>query len=201
MMTDRFDPQPVMLSGRCVRLEPLGEQHADDLLAAGSDPAIWRYLPRGPFKSIADVSTWIEGACSEMARIDGVPFAIIDLATQRAIGSSRYLAIRRAHRGLEVGWTWLGISAQRTAINTECKLLLLGHAFDDLGALRVEFKTDSRNERSRAAILRIGASFEGAFRKHMICPDGELRDSAYYSVLEDEWPQVRAKLEQRLAQG
>ena len=128
-----------------------------------------------------------------------MPFATIDQATGRPIGSTRFLSIVPEHRRLEIGWTWLGRAWQRTGANREAKLLLLGHAFDQLGANRVEFKTDSRNEPSRTALLGIGATFEGIFRNHMVMPDGPLRHSAYYSVISDEWPAVRARLEASLA--
>jgi RimJ/RimL family protein N-acetyltransferase len=128
-----------------------------------------------------------------------VPFATIERATGKPVGSTRYLSIEPRHRRLEIGWTWLAPAWQHSAVNTQAKLLMLSHAFDKLGALRVEFKTDALNEKSRTALLKIGAIEEGIFRQHMVMPGGRRRDSAYYSVIEEEWPRVRQRLETRLA--
>ena len=193
-----FDPQPVALTGRFARLEPLTHEHAEDLLAAGRDPSIWRYMPSPPFENVAAVKTWIDAALAEHRTGAQIPFATIRLADNRAVGSTRYLTIRREHRGLEIGWTWLATDAQRTPLNTECKLLLLTHAFEQLGALRVEFKTDLRNEKSQKALERIGASREGVFRRHMILWDGHIRDSVYYAITDRDWPNVKQRLTQML---
>jgi RimJ/RimL family protein N-acetyltransferase len=189
-----FDPRPVTLTGRNVRIEPLQAGHAAGLLAAAAEPSIWRYLPRLQPRTLPDMRAWIEEALAETRAGRQVAFAIIDAASGGAVGSTRYLEIRREHRGLEIGWTWLAATAQRTAINTECKYLLLAHAFDDLGALRVQLKTDGRNVRSQAAIERIGGVREGVLRRHMIMPDGHVRDTVCFSVTDAEWPGVKRSL-------
>ena len=185
--------RPVTLEGRRVRLEPLAERHLDDLAAVGLDPAIWTWTLARP-TDVAGLRAWLETALANQAAGTELPFATVDLASGRAIGSTRFLSIVPDHRRLEIGWTWVGEAFQRTGANREAKLLQLGHAFEDLGANRVEFKTDSRNEKSRAALLGIGATFEGIFRNHMIMPTGPLRHSAYYSVVVEDWPDVRARL-------
>ncbi|MBA3876770.1 MAG: GNAT family N-acetyltransferase [Anaerolinea sp.] len=186
--------RPVTLVGRRVRLEPLELRHLDDLVAVGLDPAIWVWTLARPADRDG-LRAWLDAALASAAAGTEVPFATIDLASGRAIGSSRFLNIVPEQRRLEIGWTWIGTAFQRTGANREAKLLQLAHAFDDLGANRVEFKTDSRNEQSRTALLGIGATFEGIFRNHMIMPSGRLRHSAYYSVVVEEWPAVRARLE------
>jgi RimJ/RimL family protein N-acetyltransferase len=190
-----FDPRPVTLARAPVRLEPLAPSHAGDLLAAGAEESIWPWMPRGPLADLADTTAWIE-ACAEAAdRGEIVPFAIIDAAAGRAVGSTRFMDIRRPHRALEIGYTWLGVAAQRSAVNTTCKLLLMEHAFETLGAERVQLKTDARNERSQRALERIGAVREGVLRRHMVVRDGYVRDSVYYSVVAGEWEGVRERLE------
>jgi len=160
----------------------------------GLDPATWTWTSARPADR-EGLRRWLEAALDNAAAGIEVPFATIDLASGRAIGSTRFLNIVPEHRRLEIGWTWVGTGFQRTGANREAKLLQLAHAFDDLGANRVEFKTDSRNGPSRAALLGIGATFEGIFRNHMIMPDGPLRHSAYYSVVAEDWPGVRVRLE------
>jgi len=186
--------RPVVLTGRRVRLEPLATGHLDDLAAVGLDPAIWTWTIARPADRDG-LRRWLEAALTNAAAGIELPFATIDLATGRAVGSSRFLSIVPEHRRLEIGWTWVGRAFQRTGANREAKLLQLTHAFEDLGANRVEFKTDSRNEASRAALLGIGATFEGIFRNHIVMPDGPLRHSAYYSVVVEEWLAVKARLE------
>jgi RimJ/RimL family protein N-acetyltransferase len=185
--------EPVTLVGRRVRLEPLELRHLDDLAAVGLDPAIWAWTIARPTDRDG-LRAWLDPALANAAAGIELPFATIDLASGRAIGSTRFLNIVPEHRRLEIGWTWVGARFQRTGANREAKLLQLAHAFDDLGANRVEFKTDSRNGPSRAALLGIGATFEGIFRNHMIMPGGPLRHSAYYSVTVEDWPEVRARL-------
>lgn len=194
-----MNPQPIVLVGQHIRLEPLGPQHVADLYAVGQDAAIWRYLPRPAPSSPADLESWIAGRTARYDPPEYIQFAVILLAEARAIGSTGYLDINREHRTLEIGWTWYGINYQRTAVNTECKYLLLRHAFDDLGALRVCLKTDSRNERSQRAIERIGGVREGVLRNHMIAWDGVNRHSVYFSIIASEWPAVRTALESRLS--
>ncbi|HSD51226.1 MAG TPA: GNAT family protein [Candidatus Methylomirabilis sp.] len=194
-----FDPQPITLQGVHVRLEPLVPRHAEDLFAAGSDEAIWTYMPRPVLQSVEDTQAWIQEALAAAAGGTQIPFAIIHRAGGKGIGSTRYLDIRREHRGLEIGWTWMGTAYQRTPVNTECKYLLLRHAFEELGAVRVQLKTDLRNERSQRAIERIGAVREGVLRKHLALWDGFIRDTVYYSILDSEWPAIKGRLENLLA--
>ena len=188
--------EPITLEGRWARLEPLVERYAADLVEAAQEDEIWRYMP-AVLKTEEQVLAWIAAAQAEQATGSQQPFAIVDRAAGRAIGSTRYLNIMPNDRGLEIGWTWLARSAWRTPVNTECKFLLLRHAFESLGCIRVQLKTDRRNERSRRAIERIGAQFEGILRNHMIMHYG-IRDSAYYSIIEAEWPEVKERLVTRL---
>lgn len=190
-----MNPTPVVLYGDLVKLEPLDESHAEDLLAASVDPDIWLYCPIPQPVNLADMKAFIRSAWKDAATGDQVPFAIVDDKTGRAVGSTRYMDIRRSWRTLEIGWTWLAASVQRTGVNTECKYLLLKHAFDDLGALRVQFKTDARNVKSQEAIARLGAVKEGVLRKQRINHDGFVRDAVYYSIIDTEWPGVKTRLQ------
>ena len=183
---------PVVLLGKEVRLEPLGLIHAQGLYNRGRVEADWTHLPRSCFVDLADTRHWIDEALAVEGQL---PFAIVETAKDKVIGSTRYLNIRPEHRSLEIGWTWLGQNWQRTAINTETKLLLLSHAFEKLGCVRVEFKTDTRNERSQRALQRIGATKEGVLRNHMIVQDEFVRDSVYFSVISSEWLDVKERLE------
>lgn len=176
-----------------MRLEPLTPAHAGDLLAAGADPEVWRWLPVAPPRSLRDVAELVEAA---LADPDRVAWAVV--VEGRAVGSTSYLDLQVALGGLEIGWTWYSPAVWGGAVNPTCKHLLLGHAFDDLGACRVLLKTDARNTRSRAAIGRLGAQHDGTLRHHRLRPDGTVRDTAYFSVLAAEWPQVRGGLERRL---
>jgi len=194
-----FDPRPVTLHGKHARLEPLTLEHAEDLFAAGNDPEIWRYMPYPAFRSPADARRWIEDTLALAATGSIVPFAIILQSSGRATGSTRYMDIQRANRSLEIGFTWLAPQVQRTPLNTECKYLLLKHAFEQLGAVRVQLKTDGRNEKSQRAIERVGAMREGTLRKHMILPDGFIRDTVYYSIIDSEWPAVKERLEKKMS--
>jgi N-acetyltransferase len=185
------------LEGRIVVLEPLAPEHADGLREAAADPAVWRLMTVHGYRG--DVfDAWFEETLANATAGTEAPFAIIERASAEPVGSSRYMTLRPEHRGLEIGWTWHAPRVWGTGVNIEAKLLLLGHAFEDLGCLRVEFKTDAANERSRAALEALPARFEGVFLKHMLVRDGERRDSAYYAVTDDEWPAVRANLERRL---
>jgi len=185
--------EPVVLEGSLVRLEPLRPDHLPDLERVAFDLPIWQWTIMGP-QDEAGLRRWVETALADAEAGTERPFATIDLASGRAVGSTRYMSIVPEHRRLEIGWTWIGTALQRTGANREAKLLQLTHAFETLGANRVEFKTHSRNERSRAALAGIGATFEGIFRHHSIMPDGSLRDSAYFSVISPEWPAVKARL-------
>ena len=190
--------EPVTLEGRLIRLEPLSLDHVAGLAEVGLDPAIWRWTIARP-TTVDQLRAWAEAAIAGRDAGAELPFATIDRATGRPIGASRYLNIVLEHRRVEIGWTWVAPAWQRTGVNREAKLLMLAHAFDTLGCRRVEFKTDSLNEPSRTALLGIGAQFEGIFRNHMVMPDGRMRHSAYYSVIDEEWPAVRAGLERSLA--
>jgi len=190
--------EPVILYGDRVRLEPLGQAHAVDLYAVSQDPDIWTYMPVDPSHSLEALSSWIETALRARAQGQQMPFAIVDARSGRAIGSTRYLSITPEDYGIEIGWTWLAREVRRTAVNTECKYLLLGHAFESLGAIRVQLKTDSRNQRSQGAIERLGAVREGVLRKQMILENGYQRDTVMYSITEVEWPAVKAGLEAKL---
>jgi N-acetyltransferase len=191
------DRLAVRLEGSLVALEPLEEAHADGLWGAARAPEIWKWLAHvGDSREHFD--HWME--ISLAAHSDGKEgvFAVRDRRDGRLVGSTRYLAVRPADRALEIGWTWFDPAVWRSGVNVEVKLLLLAHAFDDLGCVRVELKTDARNERSRAAMAAIPARFEGVLRNHMIVPDVGQRDSAFYSVIDSEWPGVRASLQRRL---
>jgi N-acetyltransferase len=187
------------LEGRLVVLEPLSRAHAEGLFAAADDPEIWRYMPWNARESEATFDAWMEDALRRSQEGIEVAFAIVARATGAPVGSTRYLTLRPEHRGLEIGWSWVAREAWGTGVNVEAKYLLLRHAFETLDCLRVEFKTDALNERSRAALEALPALFEGVFRKHMVVRGGELRDSAYYAVTDDDWPKVKATLERRLS--
>ncbi len=189
---------PVTLEGRHVRLEPLAKAHLAGLAEVGLDEELWRWIPTA-VRTREEMAAYIETALQEQERGVSLPFAILEKATGRAIGSTRYGNIDRTHHRVEIGWTWVAREWQRTAMNTEAKYLLLKHAFESLGCVRVELKTDSLNEKSRAAILRIGAKEEGIFRNHMITASGRIRHSAYYSIIDSEWPAVKARLEAKLS--
>jgi RimJ/RimL family protein N-acetyltransferase len=189
--------EPVTLEGRRVRLEPLAQGHLGALTQVGLDEELWRWIPT-PVRTQEDMAAYIKTALQEQERGVSLPFAILEKATGRAIGSTRYGSIDRVHHRVEIGWTWVARDWQRTATNTEAKYLLLRHAFETLGCLRVELKTDSLNEKSRAAILRIGAKEEGIFRNHMITSSGRIRHSVYFSIIESEWPTVKAQLKAML---
>jgi RimJ/RimL family protein N-acetyltransferase len=186
--------EPVTLAGVPVRLEPAGEEHLADLVAAGADPIVWAHMPWPQPRDRAAMR-----ALLELERRVAMPFAQIELASGRAVGITTYRDIDERNRTLEIGGTWLGRPWWRTAVNTEAKLLFLGHAFDVLRANRVAIKTDIRNERSQAAIARLGAKREGVVRHQMIRPDGSLRDTVLFSVIPEEWPAVREHLRARLA--
>jgi RimJ/RimL family protein N-acetyltransferase len=186
------------MQGRFVRLEPLAESHVPGLAAIGLDDRIWEYMLYGRMGGVEDIRLWVRQILARAATGTDVPFAVVDLASGRVAGATRYLDIRPEHRALEIGGTWYGIEFQRTAANTESKYLLLRNAFENLDCIRVQLKTDSRNIRSQAAIERLGAVKEGTLRNHMVLPDGTIRHSVYYSILDSEWPKVKSFLEARL---
>jgi RimJ/RimL family protein N-acetyltransferase len=189
--------EPVVLEGDRVRLEPLAPRHVSDLAVAGADPEVWRWMPVAPPAGEAEMAAIVEGLLARAAAGVQAPFAQVEVATGRAVGATSYLDIALEDGRIEIGWTWLGRPWWRTPINTEAKRLLLGHAFDTLRLNRVALKTDIRNERSQAAIERIGGVREGVLRAHMIRPDGSLRDTVYFSILAPEWPRVRERLTAR----
>jgi RimJ/RimL family protein N-acetyltransferase len=192
-MAEEMMVKPVALEGQHVRLEPLAKAHLAGLAQVGLEEELWRWIPV-PVRTVEEMATYIETALQEQERGVSLPFALTEKATERAIGSTRYGNIDRTHRRVEIGWTWVAREWQRTAVNTEAKYLLLKHAFETLGCIRVELKTDSLNEKSRAAILRIGAREEGIFRNHMITATGRIRHTVYFSIVDSEWPAVKARL-------
>lgn len=195
-----WDGLTEVLEGDVVRLEPLTRGHEEGLFRAAEDEGIWRWIKYGKTMGRGEFHQWIEDAVRRSeAGVEG-PFATLDARTGEPIGSTRYLTLRPEHKGLEIGWTWLTPSRWGTGANVEAKLLMLGHAFDHLGCMRVELKTDRRNGRSRRAMEALPATFEGVFRKHMLLPDGTVRDSAYYSVTDEDWPGVRSNLLRRLGE-
>jgi len=189
--------EPVTLAGEHVQLEPMLEAHHAALAEVGLDEDLWKWIPV-PVRTPEEMKAYVDAALAEQARGVSLPFTIVERATGNVIGSTRYANIERIHRRVEIGWTWVARPWQRTAVNTECKYMLLKHAFETLGCIRVELKTDSLNERSRAAILRIGAKEEGVFRNHMITASGRIRHSVYFSITDSEWPVVKRRLEEKL---
>ena len=184
------------LTGRLVRLVPLRREHAEGLWAASRDPRTWRWLSIAQPAARAELEAWLDDALAASAAGTEIPF--VTLSRDRVVGSTRFLALRPEHRSVEIGWTWLHPSAWGTGVNVEAKLLMLRQAFESWGCRRVELKTDASNERSRGAMEALGATFEGVHRKHMLVRAGENRDSAWYSIVDDEWPAVRESLSARL---
>jgi RimJ/RimL family protein N-acetyltransferase len=191
---------PVVLEGRWVRLEPLTLAHVPELARVAFDDGIWKWTVE-QVESMADLEAYVQRALGQQNDGVALPFATVERDSGRAIGSTRFAQFEREHSRIEIGWTWIGREWQRTAINTEAKLLMLTHAFDTLGMRRVELKTDVLNERSRRAIARLGAVEEGVLRQHVVTRSGRVRDTVYYSILASEWPTVRAGLEAKLATG
>lgn len=192
-----MNPEPVMLFGRVIRLEPLAREHVDAMLPAALEPALWLHTTNR-IEDRADLVRYIDAAIAERAAGTGIPFATVVAATGEVIGSTRFGNIVPEYWRAEIGWTWLAGKWQRTAANTEAKLLMLQHAFETWGMRRIEFKTSARNDKSRAALLRLGAVEEGILRRHMTHADGSSRDSVYFSIISEEWPAVKARLMARL---
>jgi N-acetyltransferase len=190
--------RPVTLEGRTVRLEPFSMAHHAALCEVGLDEELWRWIPE-PVGTPEEMRAYIEQALAAEAAGTALPFATLERSSGRVIGSTRFGNIDHRHRRVEIGWTWLARPWQRTAANTEAKFLMLRHAFETWGAIRVELKTDSLNARSRAAILRLGAKEEGTFRNHIITSTGRIRHTVYFSVTDSEWPAVKSRLEQMLS--
>ena len=193
-----MEVKPVVLTGKHVRLEPMTEDHAPGLAEIGAGQTFWDFMLYGNINTVDDMRNWVKDILSRAEKGTDLPFVAIHLASGRVAGATRYLNIMPKDRGLEIGGTWYGTEFQRTPVNTECKYLLLQHAFETLGCIRVQLKTDSRNERSQKAIKRIGAVKEGVLRNHMILPDGRYRHSVFYSILDSEWPGVKKRLEEML---
>ena len=185
--------------GRLVRVEPLSAEHEAGLIEAAGDPEMFTWMPVDMASSRDALHEWLMSTLAEAREGTAVPFAIVAADSGRVLGSTRFLELRFEHLRAEIGWTWLTRSAWSTGVNVETKLLLLEHAFERVGLRRLEFKTDARNARSRGALLALGSTFEGILRKHMVVRNGGARDSAYYSVIDDEWPAVKAHLHQRLS--
>jgi len=193
-----MEVKPVILNGKHVRLEPMTEDHVPGLAEIGAGQTFWDFMLYGNINTVDDMRNWVKDILSRAEKGTDLPFVVIHLASGRVAGATRYLNIMPKDRGLEIGGTWYGTGFQRTSVNTECKYLLLRHAFETLGCIRVQLKTDSRNERSQKAIERIGAVKEGVLRNHMILPDGRYRHSVFYSILDTEWPRVKKRLEEML---
>ncbi|MGA9406005.1 MAG: GNAT family N-acetyltransferase [Bacteroidota bacterium] len=189
---------PVTLDGKGVRLEPLTQAHHADLCEVGLDEELWR-LTTVHIRTTEDMKKYIDAAIKDFAGGKALPFAIIEKTSNKAVGSTRFGNIDITHHRVEIGWTWIARQWQRTSVNTETKYLLLSHAFETLGCIRVEFKTDSTNGRSRSALARIGAKEEGVLRNHMIVPGGRIRHSVYFSIIDSEWKEVKRDLEKKLA--
>ncbi len=187
----------VKLEGTFVRLVPMSLDHLDQLCEVGLDEGLWRFIPVR-IKTREDMLQYIETALKWQAEGTALPFVTIEKTSNMLVGSTRYANIVPEHKRLEIGWTWVASHWQKTHVNTEAKYLMLKHAFETLGYNRVEFKTDSLNEKSRDALLGIGAKEEGIFRNHMVMPDGRLRHTVYFSIIRAEWNDVRKRLEQRM---
>jgi N-acetyltransferase len=193
-----LEVKPVVLTGKHVRLEPMSQAHILALAEVGVGQPFWDFMVYGRMETAEDMRGWVLDILSRAEKGTDLPFVAIQLASGRLTGATRYMNIMPNDRGLEIGGTWYGPEFQRTAVNTECKYLLLQHAFERLECIRVQLKTDLRNERSQKAIERIGAVKEGILRNHMILPDGYYRHSVFYSILDTEWPDVKKRLEEML---
>jgi N-acetyltransferase len=194
-----MEVKPIILQGKHVRLEPMTEAHSSALAEIGVGQPFWDFMVYGRMETADDMRGWIQDILSRAEKGTDLPFVAIHLESGRVAGATRYMNIMPNDRGLEIGGTWYGPEFQRTGVNTECKYLLLSHAFETLGCIRVQLKTDLRNERSQKAIERIGAVKEGVLRNHMILPDGHYRHSVYYSILDTEWPDVKMRLEDMIS--
>jgi len=190
--------EPVILEGDFVRLEPLALTHLDQLCEVGLDEELWRWIPT-QITNREEMKNYIETALDEQNRGISLPFATIEKSTNKAIGSTRFGNIVVKDKRAEIGWTWIAKDWQRSYVNTEAKLLMLTHAFENWKCNRVEFKTDALNEKSRNAIMRLGAKQEGIFRQHVVCQSGRLRDSVYFSILDSEWSEIKKNLRAKLS--
>lgn len=199
MKNHLMNVEPITLEGKYVRLEPLTIEYHEEFCRVGLDPEIWKWI-HTPVNTPQDMRVFIEKALLDQAAGTALPFALIDKSSDIVVGSTRYYNIDKQHYQLEIGATWIAKKWQRTAIHTEDLLLLLQHAFETLGCIRVQFKTDSLNEPSIWSMERIGATYEGTFRNHMILPNGRIRHSLYYSILDSDWPDVKENLIKKLSQ-
>lgn len=190
--------EPLVLKGKRVRLEPMSPAHLDGLWTAGGDSSLWELSPT-TLRSREDMRKYIDAALADQERGAALPFVTIDRRSDEVVGSTRFGNIDRSNLRAEIGWTWITPKFQRTVVNTEAKYLMLSHAFETWNCIRVELKTDVLNERSRNAIVRLGAKEEGIFRRHIICDTGRFRDSIYFSIISSEWPDVKSRLAERLA--
>jgi N-acetyltransferase len=186
--------EPLTLEGKTVRLLPLSSDYVDELTAAGADETIWKYMRYGMVTSRLKMQAFVADLLAWQARGTDLPFVVYHVASRKIVGMTRFLDIEPSNRSVEIGGTWYAPAYQRTGVNTECKYLLLEHAFESLGYIRVQFKADARNERSQKALERIGAIREGLLRDHMVLPDGTIRSSVYFSILAEEWPVVKQHL-------
>jgi len=189
---------PIVLNGKLIRLEPLVEEHIEQLAEVGIDERIWGLMLYGQMQNQEDLGEWVRELLRRQSRGTDLPFTVFLQRNGKAVGCTRFMDIRPEHRSVEIGGTWYGVEYQGSGINIEAKYLLLQHAFETLGCVRVQLKTDTRNLRSQRAIERIGAVREGVLRDHLILPDGYIRSSVIYSILAAEWPEVKMNLERRL---
>ena len=191
--------EPGTLTGRLIQLVPLQRNDAGELFAAGNDPQIWAFMRYGTVDSLEKMQAFIEDQLAHQDRGTDLPFTVIEKASGKKIGMTRYLNVEPDNRALEIGGTWYALAHQRTGVNTEAKFLLLEHAFETIGVIRVQFKADVRNTVSQRALERIGCVKEGLLRDHMILPDGTIRSSYYYSILAREWPAIKASLQEKIS--
>jgi N-acetyltransferase len=198
MIPDELWKTPIPLKGNVVRLEPLSVKHIPGLADAGKDESIWKYMVYGNLTNLDRMTEWVREILLLKDSGTDLPFAVLHKESGTVIGATRYLEMRVRHRSLEIGGTWYSPEYQRTAVNTECKYLMLKYAFEEMNCIRVQFKADERNERSLRAIERLGAVREGVLRNHFILIDGTIRDSVYFSILDREWPDIKVRLEERL---
>ena len=196
---NKFNPQPVLLQSELVTLRPLKFSDANGFFEAGNFDELWRWVVPNHCVSIETAKPWIEESLAEQQQGNQIPFVIIDNQTEKIIGSTRYCSIRKKDRGIEIGHTFITPKFQRSHVNTLAKFMLLKHAFESIEAIRVEFKTNEKNSKSRNAIGRIGATFEGILRNHRVLPDGNLRNTAIFSVTDQEWPDVKVALQQKIS--
>ncbi len=189
---------PVALEGEHIRLEPLALAHCAALSEIGLDPQIWKWTGSAPIGSAAQMRVYVEAALAQQESGRAAPFATFHKASGRIVGSTRFANLDVFNRSLEIGYTWIAPPWQRTPVNTEAKYLMLRHAFESLGCIRVSLRTDVLNQRSRAAILRLGATQEGILRQEMVAHQGRRRDSVHFGIIDSEWPRVKAGLEDKL---